>query len=484
MKANSGIKLYLTLLLSAIYCGTYSQRNDKIWYFGDRAGISFANNSPEVLLDGKLETLDNASTISDAAGNLLFYTNGVSIWNKSHAIMENGEGLLGSMSAGQSVLIVPSPGTENYYVFTVPQTTGTSGLRFSVVNLSTNGGMGAVIEKNTKLLDRTTEKLEAVRSIDGSFYWLIAHGWNNNKFYTYRIDHQGIDLNPVVSEVGTVHEGNVYNSMGQMTLSPDASKLALGIYSAGIIEIFDFNISTGLVSNPKTINGQANPWGVAFSGDGKKLYSTSWFGKSIYQFTVESGDIHLIKASKISVGEVSGPGTAGYFVGYLQLAPDMRIYAAKFDAPYLATIEYPNLSASNCGFNDNGFFLGNRVSKAGLTRAPLVVNCATTENQRSYPKPFDPCNPASNLIEIENEIQVWPNPVENEVNVWFTDAQSKLSISWVLRDNLGRDVSGAVQQVNSLEKITLNITGLSKGIYWLSLNNGKRNYYARIFKPS
>ncbi|MCC6769384.1 MAG: hypothetical protein IT240_10095, partial [Bacteroidia bacterium] len=156
MKANSGIKLYLTLLLSAIYCGTYSQRNDKIWYFGDRAGISFANNSPEVLLDGKLETLDNASTISDAAGNLLFYTNGVSIWNKSHAIMENGEGLLGSMSAGQSVLIVPSPGTENYYVFTVPQTTGTSGLRFSVVNLSTNGGMGAVIEKNTKLLDRTT----------------------------------------------------------------------------------------------------------------------------------------------------------------------------------------------------------------------------------------------------------------------------------------------------------------------------------------
>lgn len=87
------IKLVLvTLLLS---CITFAQGEANIWYFGSQAGLDFSNGSPVALTDGQLNTDEGCATLSNAAGQLLFYTDGVTVYNKNHQIMLNGTGLMG-----------------------------------------------------------------------------------------------------------------------------------------------------------------------------------------------------------------------------------------------------------------------------------------------------------------------------------------------------------------------------------------------------
>lgn len=108
--------LFLLNLLFTIVLFGQNQANN--WYFGQNAGINFSNGIPVALDDGVLNTPEGCSTISDSNGNLLFYTDGIDVWNKNHQLMPNGTGLLGSISSTQSGIIIPHPGNINlYYVF-------------------------------------------------------------------------------------------------------------------------------------------------------------------------------------------------------------------------------------------------------------------------------------------------------------------------------------------------------------------------------
>jgi hypothetical protein len=476
------MKSIITFCLFLATLEITAQRNDKIWYFGNKAGISFLNGQPEVLLNGQLETADNSATISDSSGKLLFYSNGEKIWNRNHVVMENGSGLHGHYSGGQSAVIVPSVGTTKYFVFTVALTAGPNGLKYSVVDMSLNGGLGSVVEKNIPVLSRTTEKLESVRSPDGNFYWLIAHGWNDSKFYAYRVTAAGLDMNPVISDVGAVHDGDSYNSMGQMTLSPNSTKLALGLYISGLIEIFDFNITTGKVGNPKTIDEQINPWGIAFSKNGKKLYSTAWFGQDVFQFDLTAGNANAIKSSRRSVGKVTGPGTDNYYVGYLQLAPDGKIYAAKYDDTYLATINFPDSSALKCGFQDDGFYLGGKVSRAGLSRSPIVITCSDGKSiAKGFPIPGDPCDPISIMPLKSINWNIWPNPATDIININVTNLQATISNLRIL-DQLGREIPAEIFQKSHSDNWQIGIRHLDEGIYWVKLITADRSYFHKFIK--
>ena len=133
----------LFLLLSAF--GLHAQHKADIWYFGDYAGMDFRNGSPVALTNSAMSQYEGCATISDKDGNLLFYTDGMTVWNKNHSIMQNGTGLMGAPSSSQSGIIVPKPGSNNlYYIFTVPFETDPGGLRYSIVDMTLNGGLGAV----------------------------------------------------------------------------------------------------------------------------------------------------------------------------------------------------------------------------------------------------------------------------------------------------------------------------------------------------
>jgi len=83
-------RLPLLIFLLFLSLNMFAQKEAAIWYFGDGAGLDFNNGSPVALTDGQLSTIEGCSTISDANGSLLFYTDGITIWNRNHDIMVNG----------------------------------------------------------------------------------------------------------------------------------------------------------------------------------------------------------------------------------------------------------------------------------------------------------------------------------------------------------------------------------------------------------
>ena len=104
MRLNS-IVLFLIFVFHPNHSSAQNQTDN--WYFGNKAGLNFSTCTPTILTDGQVNTHEGVATISDANGNLLFYTDGVTVWNKQHLIMDNGTGLAGHPSSTQSAVIVP-----------------------------------------------------------------------------------------------------------------------------------------------------------------------------------------------------------------------------------------------------------------------------------------------------------------------------------------------------------------------------------------
>ncbi|MCD4729906.1 MAG: hypothetical protein K8R74_04865, partial [Bacteroidales bacterium] len=127
----------LILILSLVTIGfSIAQKEGLNWYFGQNAGLRFHNGYPEATT-GSLSTTEGCSTISDQYGHLQFYTDGITVYNRSHQIMLNGTNLYGDPSSTQSGVIVPVPDNHDfYYIFTVSNLDkkgGGVGFRYSTV---------------------------------------------------------------------------------------------------------------------------------------------------------------------------------------------------------------------------------------------------------------------------------------------------------------------------------------------------------------
>ena len=92
-----------------------AQNQGYVWYFGHGAGIDFDSGSPVPIIDGQLNTEEGCASISDENGDLLFYTDGTTVYNKSHSPMVNGTYLLGDSSATQSSIILKKPNSTIVY---------------------------------------------------------------------------------------------------------------------------------------------------------------------------------------------------------------------------------------------------------------------------------------------------------------------------------------------------------------------------------
>ena len=340
------------------------QKQSNIWYFGNNAGLDFNSGSPVPLLDGQLNTLEGCATIADAEGNLLFYTDGISVWNRNHQLMPNGKGLLGASSATQSGIIVPFPGTPDlYYIFTVDEKAGPNGLHYSLVHMALEGGMGNINSKNISLLPNSTEKITAVHHKNKKDIWVIAHAWNSDAFYVWLINETGISTTPYIFNTGSIHGGNNGNSIGYLKASPDGSKIASAAYSsARFIEILDFDNVTGIIENPKQLLGfgGGGPYGIEFSPNSQLLYVSEGEGNTkLYQYNLSSIDITEINNSRIELN-------SGQNFGALQLATNEKIYLAQVNSLYVGVIHSPNEIGSACNFELEGIYLGGRRSRMGL----------------------------------------------------------------------------------------------------------------------
>jgi len=357
-------KFTRTLTFTFFPLFAFAQHQLDNWYFGDHAGLSFVSGSPVALIDGQTNTVEGTSSMSDSLGNLLFYTDGVKVWDKNHVVMINGTGLHGGESSTQSALIIKLPLSDSlYYIFTTGQE-GDHGLEYSIADMSLQGGDGDVILKNVSLLNSSAEKVTCVRQPNGIDYWVLTHGIPNNKYYAYSFTSSGVNVTPVISQVGEDENQEI----GYMKASHNGKKIGTVDHLEFFVELCDFDNATGEVSNPLKMiptTTTAGPYGLEFSPNDSIIYVSAYTTPCVVmQWDISSNDSAQIVDSRI---DVAFPNTT--FIGALQLASDGKIYLARYLESYLGVINNPNIYGMGCDYVDLGVSLDGKLSEEGLPNA-------------------------------------------------------------------------------------------------------------------
>ena len=357
-------KIYPFLFLLLLNHVLFAQGQANTWYFGANAGLDFNSGSPVALTNGVLTTNEGCASISDKNGNLLFYSDGIRVWNRNHVQMSNGFGLTGDPSSAQSALIVPKPGNQNrYYVFTVAASGNTGGFCYSEVDMTLNAGLGDVISatKNTLLFTPSAEKCTAVKHANGLYVWVLAHGYTgSNRYYAYLVDCSGVN-SPVTTDVG---QNDGFPGWGYLIASPNGQKLASAVRNSGF-ELLDFDNATGVVSNPINLGLGGDDYGVSFSPDNNLLYGSRITPGTMYQWNLQAGSPAAIIASVVTLGTAGGTGSP-YRGGAMQLGPDGKLYVCQYQQPFLSVINSPNTLGVGCNLQFNAVDLLSRNSILGL----------------------------------------------------------------------------------------------------------------------
>ncbi len=362
------------------------------WIFGTNALVTFEDGQAIATTTPSGVLFPNGvSAISNTNGDLKLFSDGLIVKNSVFFSVPNGTDLMGNNFASQSSIFVPKPGSNTtFYLFTVDMyipPVFTDGVRYSIVEVPYGGGT-SVTSKNNSLLNENTQKITAAQHANGRDFWIIAHGFGDNKgttFYSYLLTDTALVTTPITTSIGHQHSGDPTssnNGAGSMKISPDGSKLALVIPDDGIVEVYDFDNSTGKVSNLKSsAAGQfvyAN--GIEFSPDNSKLYFTiTPLGDGtnyIYQLDLSQSNPFSSPVA-IEQFDVSLNGSADSLLGAMQLAPDGKIYVAQFrrgvnEKDKLGVIYNPNRPGTESNYNElnhnpnNGLYLNGGKSLIGL----------------------------------------------------------------------------------------------------------------------
>lgn len=364
---RTGLTYFFVLVILEI---VYSQKEANIWYFGNKAGLDFNSGNPIELIDGQLITGEGCATISDNNGQLLFYTDGQTVYNRTHAIIPGGTGLKGHSSSAQSAIIIPQPLNDSiFYVFTAPSigSSTDSGSYYSIINKNLASGSGAIIssKKNIFLTKPVAEKLTAVKHNNGKYIWILYHEYGTAKFLAYLLTDTGLVTSPITSTSGLSYNTATSYAYG-LKASPNGTKIASAVAHTSetivTLELHDFNDSTGIVSNGFTLkNNYLNGYSVEFSPDSRLLYASPYEASILLQYDLSSTSISDIIASEKTIATFNSG-----FRGAIQLAPNGKIYQSIGVTKYLSVIDSPNLIGNACMFKDSAINLTTGLCLLGL----------------------------------------------------------------------------------------------------------------------
>ena len=99
LKTALTLSLFYSLTFSLSYAQNPDLKRTWHWYFGVGAGIDFTTGVSIIDLSGTHMIEEPIAVISDTSGSLLFYTDGDSVWDKNHDMMQNGTGIGGCLSS-------------------------------------------------------------------------------------------------------------------------------------------------------------------------------------------------------------------------------------------------------------------------------------------------------------------------------------------------------------------------------------------------
>jgi uncharacterized protein (TIGR02145 family) len=352
----------------------HSQKEWNNWCFGQKNVVCFNSGSPFLLPNSMMVSGSNMPvTISDSAGNLLFYANGYKIWDRTNAVMPNGSDLRGNV-AGQPVFVVPMiPFDSTFYLFTVGNNGYLPppyyGLYYSIVDMRLNNGYGAIPIglKNIPVLggEYAHNHLTGVRHKNNQDVWVIVRQNEPTPVYlAYLITSSGIILPPITSQSIQPIINGTY--CGFIRVSPDGTKL----FSQDSIsaEYCLFDNETGII-NPlflyKSRQGIDTPYVplfAEFSIDSKFIYSINSPIAGGSTITITQYDATATDSASFMQSEV----LLGYHGGMIQMSNNGKIYITSGSLDSLHVINYPSQSGVACNLEYNVFGLEGNLSYRSL----------------------------------------------------------------------------------------------------------------------
>ena len=359
---------YFFLFFTLITCYEVSaQGENNHWHFGYGHHIDFNAAPPVYAPNSNMASLESCATVSDAQGNLLFYTMGCRIWDRNGDEMPNATGLLGNGpvspmtgfgigSSAAGVQVLPHPGNRNqYYVFSVDAIeSAASAVYYHLVDMSLNNGLGDVVpgEKNNIVFPQGCTEFTVTARGSCNTFWFIAIT-AAGKFNAYKIDAHGINLNPVISSPTLGLTDMKYTRITE-------TGIAYSMTMQGLLRT-TFDGITGTFSNYELIPGI---WGPTFelSPDHQKLYC----GSILKQWDLGLyPDIPAITGSAVDMV----PGGTNFQNAFMnqRLGPDGKIYLLRTTTGSTLTlnidrIDQPNAPGLAAGYTPQVFTLAsNRI---------------------------------------------------------------------------------------------------------------------------
>jgi len=459
--------LALLLMVQAHLIG---QKHDYNWMFseeyfpdnglGEASIINYNTIPPTITAPDsvKITFWSSTTTMSNAAGDLIFFTNGCEIHDASFHLMENGHDINagpvhddtcyppritpGYTAGAQSCMAVPMPGNDRYYyLFHIGKAYPPNSnvprnciLYFTKIDMQQNGGLGAVIEKNVPVFDYSPtmtpiDNLNAAKHANGRDWWIISPYRNGNGYHKILLTDTGI-VSLTEQYIGQDRTGAFFS---QMTFSPDGMTFAHCTNDLGV-QLYDFDRATGTFSNPRFFPIQPDAGvqaGVGFSPSGRFLYAC--FNWVLYQYDLWAPDV---AASRVLVAEYDGyadPIPTHFYM--MQLGPDCKLYMFCSSCTTIHVIREPDLPGLACEVVQNDIQLPWGMRGGGAPTFPNYRLGVLGE-------PVAPCGPVSGSASpppAEAGLHLYPNPAGVSVTVAWEGAAPGTGMITV-RNSTGKEV--------------------------------------------
>lgn len=440
-------RLWVLLAGCALFAApVFSQKLDNVWLMGYdysgsglRSALDFYWGYPDTTAYyTPFEIFETDASICDDDGNLLFYTNGVYVADRNHALMEgsedfnydgiNAEFEVGELSMSQCALILPFPGHPGqYYLFHMSgrffnnyNDLQAFKLAYSVVDMAQNGGAGAMVEKDQTLVQDTLlyGTLQAVRHGNGRDWWVVVGAYNDHRCYRLLLTPNGVEN----LENPTWDAFFPSGFQGQSTFSPNGKQFAIAYPDSNQVFLWSFDRCDGSMAlqaafSPPQLDENDRVQGCGFSPNSRYFYVSSYL--HLFQYDTWATDI---PASGLAVAEWDGTIDFIYPVsfGRQQLGPDDRIYISSYaPAQSMGVIAQPNQPGTACD-----------VQQHALALTSLTYNTGNTlpnfPHFRTGTLPGSSCDSLTATSAVSPpafSFQLNPNPVNGAFEVVFENAR-------------------------------------------------------------
>ena len=345
-------RLIFLLMMGSIpfYCCAQKHDNFQLYGYGNNSpvpalfggmAVDYSFQPPKFYPQKRKVDFDFYSGIGcDSSGQLIFYTNGISIRDMTHNLMLKGDTLNpgplwlqwkdNSYPNGPLCFSLPSPGRIKEYTFfhvaTEYPNYNSAPFYYSEIDMKGADGLGIVKNKNQILLPIGHNYIApvAVKHGNGRDWWIIIGELSTPNLYTFLLDPAGVH-GPFKTEMPYWYSDKEYPSVN--AISPDGNIYVRSDGEHGLY-LFDFDRCSGAFSNLRLLpfnEPDFFSFATVFAPDSRHLYMSSW--SFVTQLDISAPDI---AASLDTIAYFDGkaspnePFLTGFFIP--NLGPDGKIY--------------------------------------------------------------------------------------------------------------------------------------------------------------